>query len=54
MIVVCVSRLACGIIARSAGMFENSKRICACDGVTLWDERDRPLAGPGRRQRSNM
>lgn len=47
------NRLACGIIARSAGMFENSKRICACDGVTLWDERDRPLAGPGRR-RSNM
>ncbi|PSN36948.1 Copper chaperone for superoxide dismutase [Blattella germanica] len=46
-------RLACGIIARSAGMFENSKRICACDGVTLWDERDRPLAGPGRRK-SNM
>ncbi|KAJ9593961.1 hypothetical protein L9F63_014602 [Diploptera punctata] len=46
-------RLACGIIARSAGMFENSKRICACDGVTLWDERDRPLAGPGRR-RCNM
>ncbi|KDR15674.1 copper chaperone for superoxide dismutase [Zootermopsis nevadensis] len=42
-------RLACGIIARSAGMFENSKRICACDGVTLWDERDKPLAGPSRR-----
>jgi len=42
-------RLACGVIARSPGMFENSKRICACDGVTLWDERDKPLAGPGRR-----
>ncbi|XP_046387793.1 copper chaperone for superoxide dismutase isoform X2 [Ischnura elegans] len=31
-------RLACGIIARSAGLFENPKRICACDGVTIWDE----------------
>ena len=40
--------LSCGIIARSAGLFRNSKRICACDGVTLWDERDKPLVGPGR------
>ena len=39
----------CGIISRSAGIFENWKRICACDGVTIWDERDRPLAGKGRR-----
>lgn len=30
--------LACGIIARSAGLFENPKMICACDGVTIWDE----------------
>ncbi|CAH1402053.1 unnamed protein product [Nezara viridula] len=43
-------RLACGIISRSAGLFENAKQICACDGVTIWDERNRPLAGPGRRQ----
>uniref|UniRef100_A0A8D0GLC5 Superoxide dismutase copper chaperone n=1 Tax=Sphenodon punctatus TaxID=8508 RepID=A0A8D0GLC5_SPHPU len=42
-------RVACGIIARSAGLFENPKQICACDGVTLWEERERPLAGPGRR-----
>ena len=42
------SLLTCGIIARSSGLFQNSKRICACDGVTLWDERDKPLAGPGR------
>ncbi|KAK2182262.1 hypothetical protein NP493_359g06011 [Ridgeia piscesae] len=41
-------RVACGIIARSSGLFENDKRICACDGVTLWDERDVPIAGPGR------
>uniref|UniRef100_A0A3B5LLN5 Superoxide dismutase [Cu-Zn] n=1 Tax=Xiphophorus couchianus TaxID=32473 RepID=A0A3B5LLN5_9TELE len=41
-------RLACGIIARSAGLFQNPKKICACDGVTLWEERDRPIAGKGR------
>ncbi|XP_034532959.1 copper chaperone for superoxide dismutase-like [Notolabrus celidotus] len=41
-------RLACGIIARSAGLFQNPKQICACDGVTLWEERDRPIAGTGR------
>lgn len=41
-------RLACGIIARSAGIFQNFKRICACDGVTIWDERDKPLAGGNR------
>ncbi|TRY83357.1 hypothetical protein DNTS_015075 [Danionella cerebrum] len=42
-------RLACGIIARSAGLFQNPKQICACDGVTQWDERDRPIAGKGRK-----
>ncbi|KAK9499073.1 hypothetical protein O3M35_003586 [Rhynocoris fuscipes] len=42
-------KLACGIISRSAGLFENTKKICACDGVTIWDERNKPLAGPGRR-----
>lgn len=31
-------KLACGIIARSAGLFENVKRICACDGTTIWNE----------------
>jgi len=31
--------IACGIIARSAGLFDNPKKICACDGKTLWDER---------------
>lgn len=31
--------VACGIIARSAGLFDNPKKICACDGNTLWDER---------------
>ncbi|XP_011299256.1 superoxide dismutase 1 copper chaperone-like [Fopius arisanus] len=33
-------KLACGIITRSSGVFENTKRICACDETTLWDERD--------------
>ncbi|KPJ14045.1 Copper chaperone for superoxide dismutase [Papilio machaon] len=44
------SPVACGIIARSAGVFQNPKRICACDGVIVWDEKDRPLAGKGRRE----
>lgn len=43
------TNLVCGIISRAAGIFENWKRICACDGVTIWDERDRPIAGAGRR-----
>lgn len=38
-----------GIISRAAGVFQNWKRICACDGVSIWDERDRPIAGAGRR-----
>lgn len=29
-----------GIIARSAGLFQNTKKICACSGMTLWEERD--------------
>lgn len=27
-----------GIIARSAGLFENTKVVCACTGKTLWQE----------------
>jgi len=42
--------VACGIIARSAGIGENVKKICQCDGVTLWDERNKPLTGPSRRE----
>ncbi|GBO19957.1 Copper chaperone for superoxide dismutase [Araneus ventricosus] len=34
--------LAAAIIARSAGLFENPKRICQCDGVTVWDETSQP------------
>ncbi|XP_068922519.1 copper chaperone for superoxide dismutase isoform X1 [Petaurus breviceps papuanus] len=43
-------RLACGIIARSAGLFQNPKQICSCDGLTIWEERGRPIAGEGRRK----
>lgn len=32
-------RVACGIIARSAGLFENPKKVCTCSGVTLWEEK---------------
>ena len=34
-----VSSIACGIIARSAGLFQNTKTVCACTGKTLWEER---------------
>ncbi|KAL7289891.1 hypothetical protein TKK_0016282 [Trichogramma kaykai] len=37
-------RLACGIIARSSGLFQNVKKICACSGLTLWDERDKSVS----------
>uniref|UniRef100_A0A182QK59 superoxide dismutase n=1 Tax=Anopheles farauti TaxID=69004 RepID=A0A182QK59_9DIPT len=43
-------RLSCGIIARSAGIFENYKKICACDGVTLWDERNKSIAADEERK----
>lgn len=44
-------RLACGVVARAAGLFQNPKQLCTCDGLTLWDERDRaatssPTAAP--------
>jgi copper chaperone for superoxide dismutase len=28
-----------GVIARSAGMWDNDKTVCSCTGKTLWDER---------------
>ncbi|KAJ1792626.1 copper chaperone [Coemansia sp. RSA 353] len=36
-----------GVIARSAGLFENDKQVCACSGNTLWTEEH--LVGQGRR-----
>ncbi|XP_008577213.1 PREDICTED: copper chaperone for superoxide dismutase [Galeopterus variegatus] len=44
------NRLACGIIARSSGLFQNPKQICSCDGLTIWEERGRPIAGEGRKE----
>ena len=38
---VCISNsndFACGILARSAGVFENKKRVCDCSGKTIWEE----------------
>lgn len=43
------TKLGFGIISRSAGVFQNWKRICQCDGVSIWDERDRPITGAARR-----
>lgn len=28
-----------GVIARSAGVWDNDKTVCACSGKTLWEER---------------
>ncbi|CAI9734784.1 copper chaperone for superoxide dismutase-like [Octopus vulgaris] len=35
-------RVGCGVIARSAGLFQNVKKICACDGVNVWNEKVKP------------
>ena len=40
--------VACAIIARSAGLFQNVKRFCSCDGVSLFDERNVPIVGKER------
>lgn len=37
-------KISCGIIARSSGLFENPKTICACDGISIWDEAKQPLS----------
>lgn len=42
------NRLSCAIIARSSGLFENTKRLCTCDGISIWDERNVPAAGKER------
>ncbi|KAJ1680037.1 copper chaperone, partial [Spiromyces aspiralis] len=40
-----------GIIARSAGLFQNDKQICACSGATMWEEQriSRSNGGGGRK-----
>ena len=29
-----------GVVARSAGVWENEKVVCACSGKTVWEERE--------------
>ena len=29
-----------GVVARSAGMWENEKVVCGCSGKTVWEERE--------------
>ena len=33
------SEIIAGVIARSAGAWENTKQVCACSGKTVWEER---------------
>ncbi|SCU81731.1 LAFA_0C06832g1_1 [Lachancea sp. 'fantastica'] len=33
----------CGVIARSAGVWQNDKQVCACSGKTIWEERKEAL-----------
>jgi len=32
-------RIACAVVARSAGVKQNEKRICTCDGTTIWESK---------------
>lgn len=31
------SGIAAAVVARSAGVGENYKKLCTCDGVTIWE-----------------
>ena len=33
-----------GVIARSAGVWENDKTVCSCTGKTLWEEREQMVS----------
>lgn len=35
-----------GVVARSAGVWENEKVVCACSGKTVWEEREE-MVGKG-------
>jgi len=37
--------VACGIVARSSGLFENKKMVCTCSGQTIWEERENVRQG---------
>lgn len=32
--------VAVGVVARSAGVWENEKVVCGCSGKTVWEERE--------------
>lgn len=32
-------RVVVGVVARSAGIWENGKVVCGCSGKTVWEER---------------
>lgn len=34
------NRLVVGVVARSAGVWENEKVVCGCSGKTVWEERE--------------
>ncbi|KAL8684482.1 MAG: hypothetical protein Q9218_008275 [Villophora microphyllina] len=36
----------CGVVARSAGVWENEKVVCGCSGKTVWEEREE-MVGKG-------
>lgn len=36
--------IAAAVIARSAGVGENYKRICTCDGTTIWESNNTNFA----------
>ena len=38
--------LVVGVVARSAGVWENEKVVCACSGKTVWEEREE-MVGKG-------
>ncbi|KAI4249575.1 MAG: hypothetical protein LQ352_005571, partial [Teloschistes flavicans] len=39
-------REVCGVVARSAGVWENEKVVCGCSGKTVWEEREE-MVGKG-------
>jgi len=45
-----VSTVGCAIIARSSGIFQNTKKLCTCDGISIWDERNVPVVGIERQE----
>ena len=33
-----------GVVARSAGVWENEKTVCSCSGKTVWEEREEQVS----------